>query len=455
MPETPVNNAIHFEQKVRRFITKNSLLSPNDTVIVGVSGGADSVALSYCLYRLGWRIVITHCNFQLRGSESDDDEVFVKNWAQQLGVPYAVRKIQITHYYNLQKVSTQEEARLQRYDFFQTIAAQYASAKIGTAHHADDNLETILFNLTKGTAIKGLLGIAPKNKNIIRPFLHLSETEIQAYLQANQLSFRMDSSNETDTYMRNKIRHHVVPTLKEINPSLTTTFTRNASYLSDVFSIYQSALQQMETQITSTLNDIVYINISALMSFVAWQTVLYEIIAKKYGFNSLQVAQICSSVQHIGATFYSRQFRLTVGREALIIQPQKNTLASTLIHSPTEEIQILDKRIKFRVIENNAAFRMVPSLEIAYLDFDKIILPATLRYYQQGDYFLPLGMNGKRQLLSDFFTNKKFNVVQKKQTPLLVNSNGEICWVVGQRLDERYKLTEATQYIWEIQLNDV
>lgn len=424
------------------YIKVQKLFQPTDKILLAVSGGKDSIALANLFLEAKCSFAIAHCNFQLRGNDSDADEAFVKQLANENNIPFFSTRFQTKEFAKKHTLSTQMAARQLRYDWFEKIRIENEYDYIATAHHLNDNIETILLNLTKGTGISGIRGILPKKDKLVRPFLFASREMIDAYVSEKNLAWREDVSNESDDYQRNLLRHQVIPVLKQINPNLENTFERNIERFHAIEADFQKNFQYFKTTVLRKENDTVFLKIQNIKY---WQSASYylEEILKEYGFNYFQSKEIFKSLDAIsGKIFHSETHEIIKDREELIIQPKKNQIFEELIiEEDTKEIEYNGLKISIEKIDiDPQTFQRENGFE--YLDASKITFPLTIRPWQEGDWFIPLGMTGKKKI-SDFLINKKMPLHLKKITFLLL-SNQQVLWVIGQRIDNRFKLTPST-----------
>lgn len=418
-------------ERVSSYIKNKRLFELNSKLLIGLSGGADSVALLHILHQLGYNIVAAHCNFHLRGEESNRDEFFVRKCCQSLNIPLEIIHFETEEYAKENHLSIEMAARELRYDWFEKIRQEQDCNFIAIAHHRDDNVETLILNLARGTGIKGLTGIQPINGYIRRPFLTVSREEIISYLASIGQSFVTDSTNLEDQFARNKIRLNILPELYKINPASVENIEKTISYLQDVNAIYEKSINEAKLRI-SELNKIY---ISRLLKEIAPQTLLFE-ICSAYGFNSSQVNDIYKSLETKGEKlFYSASHQISKSRNLLIIDSL--TPLSTIEPEPA---------IEYDIVEKLDSFKITPSVNTAYFDAD-MVDPNSLiiRKWKQGDYFIPFGMNGKKRI-SDFFTDNKFNK-EEKESQWLLTHNGDIIWVIGKRTDNRFRITDQTKRV--------
>jgi len=430
-------------QTFKRYIKQHQLLTPGGKVIVAVSGGADSVALLHLLARSGYACIVAHCNFHLRGDESDRDETFTKQLADGLSLPFYKTDFDTHSHANKKHISIEMAARELRYEWFEQLRSEHRAQAIAVAHHRDDSIETVILNLIRGTGIRGLTGIHPKNGFVVRPLLPFDRNEILAWLAENQSSYCTDSSNLSDEYTRNFIRLRVLPLLEELNPSVRDALARTSTYLSDMEKLYAAMIEHERERIAP---DKTKISIPELMQSAAPQTVLYELI-RPYGFTRTLAADLFDALEgEPGKLFYAAEppfYQIIKDRDHLLIAPRTDTEEPPcLIHADESLLQPIRLRTQQRAID--AAYSVEKKKTTACFDYDKLIFPLILRRWKHGDWFIPFGMHGHKKL-SDYFTDRKFSSVQKEQTWLLC-SGKDIIWIVGERTDERYRINKFTKF---------
>lgn len=438
-------------KKVELYIEKNKLLfHKKGEVLVGVSGGRDSVALLDILIKLGYQCIVAHCNFHLRGEESDRDEKFVQQLSFNLNIPYYSVDFDTVNYAKQKNISIEMAARELRYSWFTSLAKKINAQAIAIAHHADDNVETLLMHLVRGTGLKGLTGISPKNGLIVRPLLCCSRNEINEYIKNNNLSFIEDSTNQSVDFQRNKIRLQVIPLLEEINPSVKKVLSESIERFSEINTFYENAIEKIKKQLLTVDNDQLKINIDLLCKQASPKTILFEIL-HPYGFNESIVQDIEKHLHdESGKIFYSPTHYLIKDRKYLIISNKikKNETTFFITENDSEISFPLHLSITRKKKEQN--FVISKDNQIIQIDASLIQYPLTLRRWTNGDTFFPFGMNRQKKL-SDFFIDQKLNLKQKAETWLLLSQN-QIVWVVGLRLDNRFKITESTQEVLEIKM---
>ena len=434
--------------KIRTYIEKHKLLQPNENVIVGLSGGADSVALLYVLNKLDYACIAAHCNFRLRGDESDRDEVFARQIAASLSIPYYNRDFDTSGYAKEQRISIEMAARELRYEWFETLRLAHGAQAIAVGHHWDDNVETILMNLIRGTGIRGLSGIRPERDHIIRPLLETTRQEIIDWLHQNNIPYRVDSTNLSDEYTRNYIRLHLLPMLETLNPAVKEAITRTAGHLSDVETIYADYLAKERNRLMDKKQRI---HIAGLMQSVAPQTVLYELL-KPFGFTRILSDEIFNSLTgKSGKIFYApaSNCQAVKDREFLLLaerQPKDETVYTIRANDSIEK----PIRLTTQTATITPDFKLNTNKNIACFDFDRLTFPLTLRTWRKGDWFIPSGMKGRKKI-SDYFVDNKYDRNKKDQTWLLC-SGSNIIWIVGERIDNRFNIDHSTKHLFIINL---
>lgn len=428
------------------YITKNALFEKKDKILVAVSGGKDSVLMTQLLKLAGFKFSIAHCNFNLRGDESQRDEAFVKLLSTTLDVPFYCTHFDTKAYAKSNHLSTQMAARALRYQWFEELRSNGNYDYIALAHHQNDSIETVLLNLTRGTGISGLHGILPKRDYLVRPLLFLSRQEIEALVDENNISYVEDSSNESDAYARNSIRQHVIPVLKTINPNLEETFAQNIIRFAETEAVLQNVLAHTRKRICEVRNGDIYISLENIKQLQPQKLLLFELL-KPYQFTSAVVDEILDALEkQSGTSFYSAGYRVTINRADLIItalaMPNDEDRA-VFWHSTDEFVTVNMKKIR---LSYTSSTEVESSFSKAYVDADKLIFPLIVRFKQDGDKFKPLGMEQFKKL-SDFFIDQKIPLPNKSKIPLLINGNGEIIWVLGFRQDNRYKVNATTKKV--------
>lgn len=433
--------------KVQIYIETNHLLTFDKPVIVGFSGGGDSVSLLYILNRLGYKCIAAHCNFHLRGEESDHDEEFCRQFTEKHQIIFEKIDFNTTSYAAGQHISIEMAARDLRYKWFDTIREKFNAQAIAVAHHLDDSNETMLLNMIRGTGIRGLCGIRPKNGFIVRPLLCVGRDNLNQYLKSLGLSYVTDSTNLSDEHTRNFIRLRILPLMKEINPSVSAALVRTAEHLADAENIYTQTVEATKKSLIQKVDQEIRISINDIIQQPAAKTILYEIL-KPYGFTRQISENIFRALtSESGKTFDAPNsgLRLLKDRDFLIIfEPQRTIPETYNINEGETNNHQLPIRISMRKIIVDSSFKIDKSPLTATFDYDKINYPLTLRKWQSGDWFIPFGMKGRKKL-SDYFSDHKFSIAEKEKTWLLC-SGKDILWIVGERTDNRFRIDHSTKY---------
>jgi tRNA(Ile)-lysidine synthase len=420
-------------------------------ILVAVSGGMDSVALLHLLRSAEIETSLAHANFQLRGDESDSDELFVKNLADAFGLPFYCMRFDTTHFFEKEGISTQMAARKLRYAWFEEIAAGDCWDYIATAHHMDDQIETFFINLLRGTGISGLKGIPARGGRIIRPLLTFYRSDIEAWVKTHRLDYREDSSNFKTDYLRNRIRHHLIPALDDLQPSFRKIMAGNIDHLTAAEAFFRDGINEMAKTILEKTESETKISVPGLRQSGHGPLLLHEIL-QPLAFSTTQTQQIWQALDgQAGKTFYSHTHRLVKDRNQLIVQALTgagNDEGEFVIEKDTSEI-LTPLHLQFQVRTRDIDFQPVADPNQAFLDHDTIQFPLKLRKWRQGDRFKPLGMKG-RMKLSDFFTSNKFSLADKEKAWLLTDADDEIMWIIGHRIAQPYRIKAGTKSVLAI-----
>lgn len=416
-------------ETVQKFIHQHRLLTDKARVVVGLSGGPDSVCLALMLHQLHYEVVAVHCNFQLRGEESTRDELFVERLCRQWGWEHERMRFDTQAYAHERHLSIEMAARELRYQALRDIREKHQAEAIAVGHHQDDNAETLLLNLARGTGIKGLCGMQPKHDDIIRPLLCLSRQEILSYLHAIGQDYVTDHTNLEDDFARNKVRLNILPQLEAINQGALPNITSTIENLNEVQQVYRQAIASAIDECCRQ-NEVGErcIDIGRLTRQPSPISVLHELLSP-IGFNKGQLKDILASLGESGRIFTANRCRLLIDRQDIIIEAP---------HYPMPDIH--------QEVVPAEALTLRRDPRHAYLDADKLHGKLTLRTPRQGDTFAPFGMNGKRRLLSDYLTDQKLSLFQKEHQPLLMDGE-EIVWVVGRRSSDLYRVDATTRRV--------
>ena len=424
--------------KVKDYIRKHKLLNDNDLYIVALSGGADSVALLLLLDEMGYNIHAVHCNFHLRGEESDRDELFCESLCQQKSIPFHRIHFDTLTYAETHKVSVEMAARELRYHYFEELRSDIGATGVCVAHHQDDSVETVLLNLIRGTGLRGLTGIQCRNGHILRPLLCVSRKEIESYLQTKDQDYVIDSTNLEDDMLRNKVRLRVIPLLQELNPAVTENILRTSENLTEAQGILDSIVSLYKNSKSLDLNE--------LNKYGSSEYILFEWL-KDYGFNGVQVKEAMGA--ETGSIFTSSLgYDLLVDRGRFVVEPTLKSLKPLCI--PEEGTYVLDEETKISV--KKVPVWVSREERVATLDASKVHFPLTVRRVEKGDKMVPYGMRGHR-LLSDIMTDRKMTLFEKRRQIVVVDAKDIIVWLAGIRISDLCQIDDTTTEVVEIHYN--
>ena len=409
----------------QRYVAENDLATHDDRILLTVSGGVDSMVMLSLFTRSGYSVGVAHCNFQLRGAESEEDEVLVEEEAKKYGVEFYNKRFETTAEMERTGESMEMAARRLRYAWFDTLSRGQGYTAVAIAHHADDSIETFFINLLRGTGLRGLTGISTQVGRIIRPLMFASRKEILEYAVANRIPFREDSSNRSTKYLRNKIRLGLIPRIREINPKFTSLMSRNLARLTDAQLFINHAFPQ--------------------------EFVIYELLSSAYGFKGDVVDSLCHSLRHdmTGRRFYSRERVAYVDRGTIVVAPiTPDDACMTQVERGAQRSYCGNSVLYFEYTDIDTIKNFGVPEHIAQVDADRLQFPLTLRRWREGDSFVPFGMTGRKKV-SDFLIDAKVSMAEKQRQFVLL-SGDEIVWLVGRRIDDRYRLTPDTENVLRI-----
>jgi len=462
-------------KEFQQYIKQQNLFQPKDKLLLAVSGGVDSVVMCELCRQAGYNFAIVHCNFQLRGAESERDENFVRELGKKYNVEVICKKFETTEFAKQRNIGTQEAARLLRYRWFLEISAEKMQLNfdkpsnepgwhttiypdhpkwwVATAHQLNDNIETLLMNFFKGTGIKGLKGISQTSDklmlpNLVRPLLFATRKDIEAFATQNNLSWVEDSSNASDKYTRNYFRHKLIPAIQEVFPEVEKNLSDNIARFKEVEMLYDEAVQQHKDKLLEEKGCEIHIPVLKLLKIKPLATIIYEIF-KAYNFSTHQTGEIIRLLKsESGKYIESQTHRVLKNRNWLIISVTGATLAQhILIEEGDKQIEFEDGQLNLKTIKS-ADHKLQTAVNIAQVDAAEIKFPLLLRKWKQGDYFYPLGMKKKKKL-SRFFIDQKLSLTQKEKT-WVIEMDKKIIWVVGRRIDDRFKITDKTKQVLQI-----
>ena len=424
--------------KVKDYIKHHKLLDDNKLYLVALSGGADSVALLLLLDEMGYKFHAIHCNFHLRGEESDRDEHFCEQLCQQKNIPFHRIHFDTLTYAEAHKISVEMAARELRYRYFEQLRKDIGAAGVCVAHHRDDTVETVLMNLVRGTGLRGLTGIQPKNGNILRPLLGVSRAEIEEYLRKKGQEYVTDHTNLETDVLRNKVRLQVIPLLRQLNPAVSENIQRAAENLSDAQAVLDAVMLPYQ--------HVKELDLNQLTDTASREYITFEWL-KNYGFNGAQVRQILTA--ETGRVFSSpKGYDVLVDRGRLLVEPSLKPMKNLRI--PEEGTYVLDDQTRISVktepvwISRDAA--------VATVDVSRVRFPLTVRRVEEGDWMIPFGMEG-RKLLSDLMTDRKMTVFEKRRQLVVVDGEGNMVWLVGIRTDNRCRVSSDTTEVLSFYTN--
>ena len=424
------------------FIEENRMIRKGDRVLLAVSGGIDSMVMADLFTRTFFETGIAHCNFCLRGKEADKDEELVRKFAADNHIPFFSKRFDTKGYAARKGISVQMAARDLRYRWFEEIRKKKGFKITAVGHNLNDNIETLLINLTRGTGITGLTGMRPAGNNIIRPLLFATRDRIEAYCSKYRIKYREDKSNAETKYTRNRIRHLVLPVLKEINPSIEFTLNETAERLSGINEIAACFTDKLKHLLLTERDGNIILDINLLRPYMENKSILYE-LTKPYGITGSLLKDLRNIIEgRSGGRVFTDTHRIIKNRNDLIIsgrEGQDNFYYAVNTVAELRKVSFIKSVRSVRITRN---FLIPSDPETACLDHDKVTFPLIIRKWQPGDSFYPLGMK-RRKKLSDYFTDRKYSIPEKEKV-LIIESNGKITWIIGERIDDRFSITEGT-----------
>ena len=434
-----------------KYIRNEKLFHSSQLILLAVSGGADSMLMLHLFVQTGFPVAVAHCNFKLRGSESDADEQFVADYCDRHNLTFHSRTFETSEYASTEGISFEMAARELRYNWFEQLLQCHGYDFLATAHHQDDVIETFLINLSRGSGIRGLSGIQPKSGKIIRPMLFTNRVEIQDYCTRFKIDYRTDSSNEDTVYKRNLIRHEIVPMLEQVNSAFRKNALKTIGTLNETGMLFQQRMSEIKASVYSDDEFGAMVHIEKLMNFSPLKTILFELI-REFGFQPEQIDDIIDSLtKESGRKFYSEDYRLIKDRDYLLIVPNP-TGQEKLFYIEEDNLKLsFPIHLVFEKMERAADFRYSTNPNVVDLDWDNLTFPLILRHWQEGEYFQPLGMTGLKKI-SDFFIDEKYSIPEKENAWILASGNRPV-WIVGKRLDDRVKITSKTKIILRVKFN--
>lgn len=435
-------------QKFLDFIKQNDLSNHEDRVLLGVSGGIDSMVMAHLFLKAGYRFAVAHCNFQLRGEESDNDQEFVQSFASNHHLAFHTKRFDTESFASENNLSVQMAARKLRYQWFEELKRHYNYNLVAMGHNKNDLVETFFINITRGTGLKGITGIKPRNDYIIRPILFATRDEILSFGREYHIDYREDSSNLTVKYSRNKIRHQIIPEFQQINPRFLETVQENIERFQDAYTIYKRAVEEKKSELTFREGNDLYIDIKKLQNLKEKSTYLFEIL-RSYNFSKEIVHEVIGHLAaEPGKEFFSSTHKLIKDRYYLIV---------TLLEEETASRYYIDEWVsqikepismKFNLVEDTKNYKIPRNSNVISIDYEKVQFPLMLRKWGKGDYFKPFGFDHYKKL-SDFFVDRKYSLLDKERVWILTTGE-KIIWIVGDRMDDRFRIEPDTRKILEI-----
>jgi tRNA(Ile)-lysidine synthase len=438
-------------REFKSFISENQLIRKTDKILLAVSGGMDSMAMAELFRVAAYDYAFIHCNFKLRGGDSEADYAFVKETAQRHAVPFFSRSFETQEIADNSGDSVQMVARDLRYDYFSEVAQKEGFDIIASAHHLDDQIETFFINLSRGCGIAGLHGIRLKQGKLIRPIMFASREDIEKFIHQNNIAYREDSSNQSLKYKRNLIRHKLIPLFLELNQNFREEMGANIFRLSGTEEVYRQFINEMKQTLWDESDNSISIDIAGLKDLHPIRTFLFEFISP-YGFNAADVENIITALDNIpGKMFFSASHQLLIDRKKILLTKLIGEDKYAFEYTLNREDLSLSEPVKLKISMTRAGDYEIPlDQNIASLDLGKLAFPLMLRRWKAGDLFIPMGMKNRKKL-SDFFIDEKFSRLQKEQTWVLC-SGEDIVWIVGSRIDDRYRITSETREVYKIEL---
>lgn len=434
-----------------KYIEENELFSHDDKILLTVSGGVDSMVMMSLTAAAGYRFGVAHCNFQLRGAESDEDEVLVEREANRYGAEFFNKRFDMLGEMQRTGESMEMAARRLRYAWFKELCEQHGYTAIAIAHHSNDSIETFFINMLRGTGLRGLTGITTQVGRVVRPMMFATRKDIHDYAMAHHIPFREDSSNRSTKYLRNKVRIGLVPMLKEINPQFTTIMRRNIARLSQAQDFITSAINIVKGEVLEHSGDVHTLRVGQIRPTLPRNYVIYEILSSEYGFKGDVVDALCHALDNgaTGRRFYSREWVAVVDRGNVVIAPiMEDDSCETIVERNTVRSYAGGSVLYYEYCNIDFIDDLDQGENVALLDADKLKFPLRVRRWQEGDWFIPFGMSGRKKL-SDYLIDKKVSMAEKSRQFVLL-SGDDIVWVIGRRLDDRFAITRKTENVLRV-----
>lgn len=441
-------------EKFRSYVAHEGLFTHDDTILLAVSGGVDSMVLMSLAREAGYRFAVAHCNFRLRGEESDGDELLVEREVRKMGVPYHV-----THFDTYGEVASTGDsiemvARRLRYAWFDELCDANGYSAVVIAHHIDDSIETHFINMLRGTGARGLAGIASRNGRVVRPLLFATREEIETYATQNNIPFRVDSSNMSMKHLRNRVRHEVVPMLKGLNPHFTTIMQRNMTHLGQAQSFIDASMAIIKRAVLSEDRGVFRIDVVAIDASLPRNFVIYEILSSEFGFRREVVTDICVALDNgaTGRRFFAVDRMAVVDRDAILVMPiAEDDDVEIKVDNDAVSATLGGVKFSFEMLAMADVATLNQGADVALLDADRVTFPLTIRRWREGDAMVPFGMAGRKKI-SDMLIDAKVSLVEKREQYLLL-SGGDVTWLVGRRIDNRYAVRKDTLRVLRVSIS--
>jgi tRNA(Ile)-lysidine synthase len=429
--------------ELNKFNAENHLLKPGDKILLAVSGGIDSMVMAHLFLHLGNKTAIAHCNFSLRDDDSDNDEKLVREYAVKHNIPFFTKRFKTKEFAKERGISIQMAARELRYSWFEEVRLKNGFDSIAVAHNLNDNIETLLLNMIRGTGLTGMTGMKPVTNHIIRPLLFATRSDITEYCLKNKIIYREDKSNSGTKYTRNKIRHLVIPVLKEINPSVESTLNETAKRFAGVNEIYSDYISRVRKNVSESSNEYITFNISLLNDYLHNSTILFELF-RPFGINNSQLDDLLNVIKgKTGGHILTQTHRILKNRKEIIVSEKQLVEETDYNIINITGLRKVSVFVSARYIKIDKSFKIPADPLIACIDCEKLSFPLVIRKWKSGDHFYPLGMKQLKKL-SDYFVDSKYSKIDKEEV-FILESEGNIVWIVGDRIDNRYRVTESTK----------
>lgn len=438
-------------EEFEKYVGENELFTHDDKILLTVSGGVDSMVMMALTAAAGYRFGVAHCNFQLRGAESDEDELLVENEARRYGVEYYNKRFDTTAEMEATGESMEMAARRLRYAWFKELSQEHGYTVIAIAHHINDSIETFFINMLRGTGLRGFTGITTQVGHIVRPMMFATRKDIHDYAVAHRIPFREDSSNRSTKYLRNKVRLGLVPMLKEINPQFTTIMRRNIARLSQAQDFITSSMDIIKAEVLEAGGDVKVLHVDRINDHLPRNFVVYEILSSEFGFKGDVVDALCHALDNgsTGRRFYSREWVAVVDRgDVAITRITSDDSCETIVNRGAVRSYAGGSVLYYDYCNIDFIDDLDQGENVALLDADKLRFPLVVRRWREGDWFVPFGMSGRKKL-SDYLIDKKVSLAEKGRQFVLL-SGDDIVWVIGRRLDDRYAITRKTENVLRV-----